>query len=244
MTDNKENNHAETGNDHEVKPINLRPRRKPASVVNKEPKLETEQPPEHGPKQISPSQLDSGHEGYHKAATSPTSEAPDPAPESHSESSSEYDVGYGKPPRDTQFQKGTSGNPGGRPKGSRNTKTLLLEMLDGNVTMKINGQPMTITRREAMLLTLMQKALTGDTKSISMIMSLVSALEDARDEAMNKTMSSADEKAFEHMLKDLRRRASHDESGETTAKLDVFLNDDSDNTADTGEDDNEENRDG
>ena len=33
-----------------------------------------------------------------------------------------YEVGYGKPPSDKQFKKGQSGNPKGRPKGSRNKK--------------------------------------------------------------------------------------------------------------------------
>ena len=34
------------------------------------------------------------------------------------ESSSEYDVGFGKPPKQTRFQKGISGNPKGRPPGA------------------------------------------------------------------------------------------------------------------------------
>jgi hypothetical protein len=32
--------------------------------------------------------------------------------------SDSYEVGYGKPPRNTQFQKGLSGNPKGRPRKS------------------------------------------------------------------------------------------------------------------------------
>ena len=31
-----------------------------------------------------------------------------------------YEVGYGKPPKNTRFKKGMSGNPGGRPSAKRN----------------------------------------------------------------------------------------------------------------------------
>ena len=36
-----------------------------------------------------------------------------------------YEVGYGKPPLHTRFQKGESGNPKGRPRGKKNMATLL-----------------------------------------------------------------------------------------------------------------------
>jgi hypothetical protein len=45
-------------------------------------------------------------------------------------SKTSYQVGFGRPPRHSQFRPGESGNPGGRPKGRRSFKTDIAAALD------------------------------------------------------------------------------------------------------------------
>jgi len=59
-----------------------------------------------------------------------------------------YEVGYGKPPCHTRFVKGQSGNPRGRPPGTKNLKTLLSEALNEMVIVTDNGRSRKITKRE------------------------------------------------------------------------------------------------
>ena len=49
------------------------------------------------------------------------------------------DVGYGKPPLHSRFQKGKSGNAKGRPKGSCNTLKLLNDVLEQKITIVQEG---------------------------------------------------------------------------------------------------------
>src|SRR5262249_2514390 len=44
-----------------------------------------------------------------------------------------YAVGYGNPPQATQFKPGQSGNPGGRPKGSKNFASLIESELNKRI---------------------------------------------------------------------------------------------------------------
>jgi hypothetical protein len=50
---------------------------------------------------------------------------------------SSYEVGYGKPPTSGQYAKGKSGNPKGRPKGSKNLSTLVQQ--ESRQLVRING---------------------------------------------------------------------------------------------------------
>lgn len=86
------------------------------------------------------------------------------------------EVGYGRPPKSTQFQKGRSGNPKGRPRGRRRDipyDTLLGQM----VTVREDSRERRVTAAEAFILQLTKKGLEGD--SASARASLV-AIENAR----------------------------------------------------------------
>ena len=78
---------------------------------------------------------------------------------------SDDDVGYGKPPKKHQFAPGKSGNPTGRPKGSKNTSTLFKEILDGKVTLTIAGKATKVSIRKGILTRIVDDALKGSTKS-------------------------------------------------------------------------------
>jgi hypothetical protein len=85
----------------------------------------------------------------------------------------DFEVGYGRPPKRTQFRKGQSGNPRGRPKGSLNVATALERELNQRVTIKENGQPRSITKFEAAIKQLVNKAASGDGKAIQFLVNLL-----------------------------------------------------------------------
>jgi hypothetical protein len=77
-----------------------------------------------------------------------------------------YAVGYRKPPRETQFTKGQSGNPRGRPKGSQNVATFLQKAARQRVKVTINGGSRFVTKLEAAVTQLSNQAASGDPRAI------------------------------------------------------------------------------
>ncbi len=73
-----------------------------------------------------------------------------------------YDVGYRKPPQDSRFKKGQSGNPKGRPKESKNWDTLIDKELSARVVVHKDGRRKKISKREAIATQLVNKAVSGD----------------------------------------------------------------------------------
>jgi hypothetical protein len=81
-----------------------------------------------------------------------------------------HTVGYGKPPRAHQFKRGQSGNPNGRPKGSKNEATILQELLQHKVALNNRGKTRKIILLEAILRKVAEDCLRGNTKSISFLL--------------------------------------------------------------------------
>lgn len=85
------------------------------------------------------------------------------------ENKDDYEVGYGRPPRRTQFKPGSSGNPKGRPRGSKNLATIVRQVLDARVAVRERGRVRTITKREALFAQLVHEGLSGNLRAIELL---------------------------------------------------------------------------
>jgi Family of unknown function (DUF5681) len=105
-----------------------------------------------------------------------------------------YEVGFGKPPVETRFKAGQSGNPRGRPKGSisqkpglaeERIKTLVLEEAYRTIPILDKGRRLNIPMMRAVLRAVATNAAKGNNRAAILFTSLVE-----RTEAANKTLAS------------------------------------------------------
>ncbi len=97
----------------------------------------------------------------------------------------DYTIGYGKPPKETQFKKGESGNPEGRPKGSRNKphsddntlSKLILDEGDRHITIQEAGKPITLSTMKTVIRSLYVGAAKGDVRAQKVLLDAYSRAE-------------------------------------------------------------------
>jgi Family of unknown function (DUF5681) len=112
----------------------------------------------------------------------------------------DYEVGYGKPPRHSQFKRGQSGNPRGRPAGSKNLGTLVSEALNEPVIVVENGGRRKISKREAIIKQLVNRSAKADWRAIKILLDIVRELEGRIEpETAESSFSAADEKVIEQI---------------------------------------------
>ena len=117
----------------------------------------------------------------------------------------DYEVGYGKPPRHTRFQKGRSGNPTGRPRGRKNMATLLSAALDASIIVVENGRRKKITKREAIVTQLVNKSASADLKATQIVLAMLRELEALADgDAESGAFTEADKEIIGRIQARLR----------------------------------------
>lgn len=123
-------------------------------------------------------------------------------PESSPPAEQPYEVGYGKPPKRSQFQPGQSGNPNGRPKGAKSPFTLLREELRSKVTLRENGRVTTVTKLEAIMKRVVADTLSGKASQTKLLFALLHVFE-AQDASLpeDRNLSRSDEELLRNLMK-------------------------------------------
>ena len=124
------------------------------------------------------------------------------------DSDSDYKVGPGRPPLHTRFQKGQSGNPGGR--STKSLAALLAGALNETVVVTIDGRRRKITKREAIVTQMVDKSASADLRATKMLIDMMKDVEekagDAEPPPEPRRLAEADKEVVQHFVARLRRQ--------------------------------------
>jgi hypothetical protein len=112
-------------------------------------------------------------------------------------STGQYDVGYGRPPLQSRFQPGQSGNPAGRQKGQPTPNEIFMKEAARLVKIKRGDTVETITKFQAIVCRMLQLGMEGDIAAARLVfIGLTQNAPDpsegpAEDETANLALSAA-----------------------------------------------------
>jgi len=129
--------------------------------------------------------------------------------------------GYGNPPENTRFKTGRSGNPKGRPKGTLNMGTVLERKLREKVVINENGKKKTLTKLEAAINQLTNKAASGELRALQLLAKLVSTAEErtVQQPAADSDLNEADQKVVQGILKRLENSDKGDQKDDDESNI-------------------------
>ena len=108
----------------------------------------------------------------------------------------EYAIGYGKPPRGAQFPAGKSGNPKGRPKGSRSVGAVLKDIMRQKIAVTEKGKTRRISALEVMLRRLANDAMRTDLRALKLMLSLFDRYGDSPEAVLHLDEMLAEDRAI------------------------------------------------
>lgn len=128
--------------------------------------------------------------------------------------SADYEIGYGKPPSGTRFRKGQSGNPKGRPKGSRNLRSLAENELNQRIVIREGGVERRICKGEALIKAQCNKAIKGDTRAAEFVHKLLdAAIAGPGQIPTERPLTAEEEEILQHLLAGGLREPTKDDEG-------------------------------
>jgi hypothetical protein len=125
------------------------------------------------------------------------------------ERNDDYPVGFGKPLKHTQFRKGQSGNPKGRPRGSKDIATLIDNELEERVSATENGRTKTVSKLTALVKQLVNQAVSGNLAATKMLLPQM----ERREEANRQAIAEAETPRTTPSLADFRKALDYLEFG-------------------------------
>lgn len=112
-------------------------------------------------------------------------------------------VGFGRPPVHSRFPAGISGNPKGRPKRSKNLKTIIQSVLNAPIPIREGDKRRTVSKVEAVVLRQVEGALKGDGKAALAVLRMaaqVGLLDRAENHDDQKPLSAAEQQIVDEIL--------------------------------------------
>jgi hypothetical protein len=120
--------------------------------------------------------------------------------------------GYGKPPERTQFKPGRSGNPNGRPRKTTTFKDDVEAEMCSKIMMSVNGKPLKITKRRAMVKVQINEALKGNLASTKLLFNTIQHLQCDEPDDLDPLL-----KEFQERNHQMTNRSGEDEDSTTLA---------------------------
>jgi Family of unknown function (DUF5681) len=115
----------------------------------------------------------------------------------NSRSDEAYTIGFGRPPLGSRFKRGISGNPKGRPKHSKNLKTLIRQALTAPIAVQEGARSRRVSKLEGVVLRQLQGALKGNDRAALAIIKMaiqMGFLDDPVGNSSETPLSASDER--------------------------------------------------